>query len=189
MKNILFIKIESNGLPKNNALDVSKENLNNWPNLISIYYKIGRINTETNKVDIKLQSYHIVKPTFQVKKQAQKVHEISEEDMNSNGKDIKDILNKMNKDMIDNDIKIIIGHNVLFDLNITKAEIVRNDLEIDLDKYDLVDTMTYKHEYKRINLEKLYLNLYERKFKKSHKRKSLINIIIKCFEHLYALES
>ena len=95
----------------------------------------------------------------------------------------------MNKDMIDNDVKIIIGHNVLFDLNLTKAEIVRNDMDIDLDKYDLVDTMTYKHDSKRINLEKLYIKLYNKKFKKSHKRKSLINIIIKCFEYLYALES
>jgi DNA polymerase-3 subunit alpha len=189
MKTLLFIKIESNGLPKNNALDVSKENLTCWPNLISIYYKIGKINTETNKVDISLQSYHIVKPTFQISIHAQKVHELSEEEMNSSGEDIKDILNKMNKDITDNDVKIIIGHNILFDVNITKAEILRNDLEIDLDKYDLVDTMTYKHEYKRINLEKLYMNLYDRKFKKSHKRKSLINIIIKCFEHLYVLES
>ena len=49
--------------------------------------------------------------------------------------------------------------------------------------------MTYKHGHKRINLEKLYLELYKKKFKKSHKRKSLINIIIKCFEHLYVLES
>ena len=189
MKNILFIKIESNGLPKNNALDVSKDTLMNWPNVISIYYKIGKLNTDTNKVDITLQSYHIIKPTFKISIHAQKVHTISKEEMDTNGEDIKDILNKMNKDMIDNDVKIIIGHNVLFDLNLTKAEIVRNDMDIDLDKYDLVDTMTYKHDSKRINLEKLYIKLYNKKFKKSHKRKSLINIIIKCFEYLYALES
>ena len=187
MKSMMFIKIESNGLPKNNNNKITVDNLDKYPNLISLYYKIGKINNDTNKVDISLQSYNIIKPTFELNKYAQKVHELTEEEL-SNGNDIKDVLNNMKKDMDDNNVKIIIGHNVLFDLNLTKAEILRNELSIDLDKYDLVDTITYKHSYEFPKLEVLYEKLYGKKFKKSHKRKSLINIIIKCFEYLYQLK-
>lgn len=187
MKNILFIKIESNGLPKTKENVITKDILDKYPNLISLYYKIGKINKDTNKVDISVQSYHIIKPDFELNKYAQKVHELSAEEL-SKGEDIKDVLNKMNKDLNDNNVKIIIGHNVLFDLNLTKAEILRNNLNIDLEKYELVDTISYNHAYEFPKLEALYENLYGRKFRKSHKRKSLINIIIKCFEHLYQLE-
>ena len=187
MKSILFIKIESNGLPKTKENVITNDNLDKFPNLISLYYKIGKINKETNQVDISVKSYHIIKPNFQLNKYAQKVHELSKEEL-SNGEDIKDVLNNMKKDLDDNNVKIIIGHNILFDLNLTKAEILRNDLNIDLDKYELVDTISYNHTYEFPKLEVLYEKLYGRKFKKSHKRKSLINIIIKCFEHLYQLD-
>ena len=187
MKSILFVKIESNGLPKTKENVITRDILDKYPNLISLYYKIGKINNDTKKVDISLQSYHIIKPNFELNKYAQKVHELTDDEL-SNGEDIKDVLNKMKKDLDENNVKIIIGHNVLFDLNLTKAEILRNNLNIDLDKYDLVDTISYKHSYDFPKLEVLYEKLYGRKFKKSHKRKSLINIIIKCFEHLYQLE-
>lgn len=186
MKSILFLKVETNGLPKTKENEVTCDNLSKWPNLISIYYKIGKINKDTNKVDISLASYHIIKPTFKINKKAQLIHGLTE-DMLNEGEEITTILNKMKKDINDNDVKILIGHNILFDFNITNAEIIRNKVDIDLSKLDLVDTMTYKHKYEFIKLEELFLKLYGRKFKKSHKRKSLINIIIKCFEHLYIL--
>lgn len=186
MKTMLFVKVETNGLPKTKENEVSCGNVSKWPNLISIYYKLGKINADTKKVDISLSSYHIIKPSFEINKRAQLIHELTDDELN-NGENIIDVLNNMKKDMENNNVKIIIGHNILFDLNMTKAEILRNKLTFDLEKYDLVDTMTYKHSHEFIKLENLFLKLYGRKFRKSHKRKSLINIIIKCFEHLYSL--
>lgn len=187
MKTILFLKVETNGLPKTKTNTVSRDTVNKWPNLISIYYKIGKINTETKLVDINLANYKIIKPTFEINKKAQLIHNLSNEELSA-GDNLIDILNKMKNDIIEHNVKIIIGHNILFDFNIVKAEIIRNNIDLDLDVYELLDTMTYKHDYEYIKLEELYFKLYGRKFRKSHKRKSLINIVIKCFENLYLRE-
>lgn len=183
MKTLVFIKTETNGLPKKKT-STSDIDHKDWPNIISLYYKIGKFNKNTRKVDLSIQSYHIIKPTFKINKYSQKIHEISEDTMKNEGEDIKDVLNKFNNDLIENEVKVIIGHNVMFDFNMIKAEILRNSLSIKLD-YQIVDTMTLNHSLNHPKLEDLYFELYKRKFRKSHKRKSLINIIIACFEYLY----
>lgn len=183
MKNLVFIKTETNGLPKKKTSHTELDQ-NDWPNIISLYYKIGKMNRDTKKIDLSIQSYHILKPTFKINKYSQKIHEISEDTMKNEGEDIIDVLNKFNNDLKENNVKVIIGHNVMFDLNMIKAEILRNNLSIKLE-YETVDTMTLNHSISHPKLENLYIELYNRKFKKSHKRKSLINIIIACFEYLY----
>ena len=183
MKKILFIKIESNGLPQT-KFNLNDTNISKFPNLNSLYYKIGKININTNKVDIIKTNYNIIKPDFVVNKDAQKIHEITNKQM-LKGKKIIDVLNKLKEDINIYDIKIIIGHNINFDLNITIAEIKRNNIDLNLFNFDKVDTLYFNHEYEYPKLEYLYELLYKRKFIKSHNRKSLINIIIKCFEYLY----
>ena len=81
-------------------------------------------------------------------------------------------------------VKIIVGHNINFDFNILKGEIIRNNLDINIDLLK-VDTINFFHNYDYPKLGDLYIKLFGREFKKSHPRKSNINIIIKCFEYLY----
>ena len=184
MKKIAFIKVESNGLPKTKD-KVTIENLEKFPNLISIYYKICSINEDEKKINIDYLSYNIIKPTFEINKYAQKIHKLSIEELNK-GKDLKEVLTNFNDDLVKYKVKIFIGHNILFDFNIIKGEILRNKIDINLDdNFQLLDVINYKHSFDYPKLEILFEKLYGRKFKKSHERKSLINIIIKCFEFLY----
>tara|TARA_Y100000768_G_scaffold373420_3_gene342027 strand:+ start:8658 stop:9224 length:567 start_codon:yes stop_codon:yes gene_type:complete len=183
MKSLLFIKIETNGLPQTKS-NLNDNNITKFPNLNSIYYKIGKINIDTNKVDIIVSKYYIIKPKFKINKDAQKIHEITNKQM-LKGKKIIDVLNKLKDDITTNNVKIIIGHNINFDLNITMAEIKRNNINLNLFNYEKVDTLYFNHNYEYPKLEVLFELLYKRKFVKSHNRKSLINIIIKCFEYLY----
>lgn len=183
MKKLLFIKIESNGLPQTKS-NLNDTNISKFPNLSSLYYKIGIININTNKIDIITAKYNIIKPNFVVNKDAQKIHKITNKQI-LKGKKIIDVLNKLKDDIITHNVKIIIGHNINFDLNITMSEIKRNNINLNLFNYDKVDTLYFNHEYEYPKLEYLYELLYKRKFIKSHNRKSLINIIIKCFEYLY----
>lgn len=186
MKTILFLKTETNGLPKGKHKKTTKDNLNCWPNIISLYYKIGKLNLETKKIEIEYSNHSIIKGDFKINKYAQNVHQITNETINDEGKNINDVLSNLNEDFKKFKIRFIVGHNIMFDYNILNAEFIRNDLEIYNEKIQLVDTISYNHDYGYLKLEDLYEKLYNKKFKKSHPRKSLINIIIKCFEKLYS---
>lgn len=186
MKTVLFLKTETNGLPKGRHKEATKDNLDCWPNLISLYYKIGKLNLETNKINIEYSNYTIIKGDFKINKYAQKVHQITNETIKDEGQDIKDVLNKINDDLEKYNIRVIVGHNIMFDYNILNAEFIRNNLTIYNEKIQTVDIINYNHDYEYLKLEILYQKLFNRKFKKSHPRKSLINIIIKCFEKLYS---
>ena len=185
MKNILFLKIETNGLPKGKVKEVKKDNLNCWPKVISIYYKIGHYNKETKKIDIIYSCYSIVKVDFAINKYAQRVHQITDEMIQNEGIEIKSILNQLNNDIQKYNIQFIIGHNINFDYNIIHSEFFKNEIEFKNENMKLIDTINFNHDYEYPKLEELFEKLYGRKFKKSHPRKSLINIVIKCFEKLY----
>ena len=45
--------------------------------------------------------------------------------------------------------------------------------------------MTFHHKFDYLKLDDLHMKLFDQQFKKSHHRKSNINIIIKCFDYLY----
>ena len=182
MKSILFLKIESNGLSKTKRC--KKDNYDKFPNCLAISYKIGKINNSTNKVDINYNNYSIIKSNCNLNLYAQKVHKISNIDIN-NGIDIKSVLKELNNNIKKYKVRIIIGHNINFDYNIIKAEFYRNEMELIEHKIELVDLMNFNHEYENPKLIFLYENLLDKKWNKNLDRKELININIECFEKLY----
>lgn len=185
MDKLLFLKVETNGLPFTRS-KLNDNNLDDFPNVISIYYKICEINSN-NKLNILLSNYNVIKPTFEINKNAQKIHELTNSKL-LKGNNITNVLNQLNTDINKYNIKKIIGHNINFDLNFVMAEIKRNNINLNLFNLKPIDIMYYNHEYEYPKLEKLYELLYKKKFIKSHKRKSLINIIIKCYEYLHQLQ-
>ena len=182
MKLILFLKTETTGLPPRKKL--TKKNSEKWPHLVALHYKIGHYDKLSNKINIINKGYYIVKPdNYEIPKISIKFHNITNEIANNKGYDLKKVLNKFFNDI--NDVKFIVGHNIPFDLNIIKSEILRNNLDHDLDDKNIIDIMNFNHDYEFPKLEYLFEKLHGHKFKKSHPRKSNINIIIKCFEKLY----
>jgi DNA polymerase III subunit alpha len=185
MKNILFVNSETNGLPAKGMYEVTEKNYEKWPNLVSLHYKIGTYNKKNNTIEIKYKKYFLIKPeNFKISKKSIEFHGITNKKARLKGNDIKLVLKKLKNDIEKFKIKIIVGHNINFDLNILKAEIKRYELDLNLDLLK-VDTINFFHNYDFPKLGDLYLKLFNKVFKKSHPRKSNINIIIKCFEYLY----
>lgn len=184
MKQVLFVNCETTGLPKKNGT-VTKDNIDNWPRLVSLHLKVGHFDKESKKIVIGRKLYCIVKPDgYHIPKISTKFHMITNEIAEKKGNNIRKCLDEFVK--ILSTVKFIVGHNVMFDINTIQAELLRYNYNVDLYKYDLIDTINFRHEYEYPKLENLYELLFGRKFKKSHPRKSNINIIIKCFEKLYS---
>lgn len=185
MKNLIFINTETNGLPKKGVYDVNEKTYDKWPNLVSLHYKIGTFNKKNNNIEIKQKKYYLVKPKdFRISKESIKFHGITNKKANKDGNQINLVLKKLKKDMEKNNVKIIVGHNINFDINVLKAELIRNNLDLNLNLVK-VDTINFFHKYDYPKLGDLHVKLFGREFNKSHPRKSNINIIIKCFEYLY----
>ena len=182
MKSILFLKIESNGISKSKVC--KKNNYDKFPNCLALSYKIGKINNEKSKVDIKFGYYSVIKSDCNLNTYAQTVHKITKKEID-NGKDIKTVLKDLNDNILKYKVRIIIGHNINFDYNIIKAEFFRNDMELIEHKIQLLDLMIFNHEYKHPPLVFLYENLLNKKWDKNLDRKTLIDINIECFEKLY----
>jgi DNA polymerase III epsilon subunit-like protein len=181
-KQLLFINIETTGLPPKYE-KLTKKNVDKYPNIIAFHFKIGYYDKKEKLVKIDRSIYSLVKQNNMIPEQTIGIHGITNEMVNEKGVDICLILNKL-KEII-NTTYMIISHSTSFRLECIKAELLRNNIEIDFDKCKIVDLCNFNHNYDHPKLEDLYQNLYERKFKKSHPRKSNINIMIKCFEYLY----
>jgi DNA polymerase III subunit alpha len=186
MKNILFINTETNGLPKKGTYDVTEKNYEKWPHLVSLHYKIGTYDKKKNNIEIKYKRYFLIKPdNFKISKESIAFHGITNKKARINGNNIKLVLKKLRHDIEKYKVKIIVGHNINFDLNVLKAEIIRSNLDINLNLLK-VDTIKFYHNYEYPKLGDLHVKLFNREFNKSHPRKSNINIIIKCFNYLYS---
>ena len=185
-KRILFLNTETTGLPGKNIKNITEDNINKWPNLVTLHYKIGTYDNENKKIIIDKSNYLLIKPDkYKISEEAVNIHHITTKYATENGIEIKDVLSTLFDDIKLNKIKIIIGHNISFDLNILNAEFIRNKIEYNFEKFKIIDIMTFHHKFDYLKLDDLHIKLFDRQFKKSHPRKSNINIIIKCFDYLY----
>lgn len=182
-KKIVFLNIETTGLlPKNTV--INKENIDKFPYLQALHLKWGYYDKKNKKVIIDNSLYTIIKPdNFEIPNYVTKIHGITPEIANTKGSNIKLVLNKFIE--IIKDAYSIISYQTVFRLKCLKVELMRHNFECNFDKYKIIDLYDFNHNYNYPKLEDLYYNLYDKQFKKSHPRKSNINIMIKCFEYLY----
>ncbi len=120
----LIFDTETTGLPKN--FDAPHTDLDNWPRLVQIAWQLhdakGKLLSAQNL---------IVKPEgFTIPYNAEKVHGISTEIAQEEGKPLSEVLQAFAQDI--DRAELLIGHNVEFDLNITGAEFVRAEEESQL---------------------------------------------------------
>ena len=193
MKTIVFLNTETLGLPIGKISTVTKANINKWPRVVALHLKFGYYDNITLQIQILRSIYCIVKPDgYIIPKEISDIHGITDEIANKEGLDIGNILNETKEIFIGNrdihPVTTIITHNSKFHLNVLKAEFFRNNIDFDFSIYSMIDLVNFRHKLSYPKLDKLYESLYSKKFKKSHPRKSTINVIIKCFEKLYTIE-
>ena len=83
----------------------------------------------------------------------EKYHGITQEYATENGLDINIVLEKFKNDI--KDVNIIVSHNIDFHLKTILGEYLRYNININLTKYLIIDTISFFHNFGLIKLNEL----------------------------------
>lgn len=119
-KDILIFDTETTGLcPKKCVLNF--DNVDKWPSIMQLSYVMYDV--ETNRIT-KFRDYIIKIPeNISISEESIKIHGITREFATNNGVDLMPVLFEFMNDF--ENAAEVIGHNLEFDLNLLKAEIMR----------------------------------------------------------------
>ena len=117
---ILVFDTETSGLlPKGTFL--TKDKLDLFPHMVQFSWIV--FDTQENKI-VKIQDYIIKLPTsFQLSEESIKIHGITNEISQTKGVDVSLAMDAFIKDF--NSAKMVVAHNLEFDLKILRADIMR----------------------------------------------------------------
>ena len=115
---ILVFDLETTGLtPKNK----SYKDLNKWPHIVQISWVLFDLN---NLKIISIQDY-IIKCPIKIPSQSTKIHKISDDISQKQGKELDLVMDLFEKDV--NQCNLVIAHNIAFDKSVYIAESLRKD--------------------------------------------------------------
>ncbi len=128
----LIFDTETTGIPRNKTAPIT--DLDNWPRLVQIAWQL-----HDGKGKLISQHCYIVKPNgFDIPFKAEQVHGISTKRAIEEGHDLKKVLDIFVRDL--ENTRVLVGHNIEFDINIIGAELIRESLEtekfLSLEKVD-----------------------------------------------------
>jgi DNA polymerase III epsilon subunit-like protein/predicted transposase YbfD/YdcC len=185
----LFIDIETTGLSLKDS--ETYENLDNWPYIV----QLGFILYDDNFGNLSERNIILKPENYTIPFESTKIHGISNDFAINNGENRSDVLSFM--DRILSKVDIIIGHNVEFDLNTLKCEILRSKGNEDLlfrnKKHEIIDTMkmgcdicripSYKfgEKYKWPTLDELHTKLFNKSFIGQHNALNDIKATYDCY--------
>lgn len=196
-KNVkLFIDTETTGLPLNDNLPYT--DLKNWPYLVQVALII-----EDDNYGILAKRNIILKPDgYTIPESATKIHGISNERAVKNGEDRNKVISFLDLALYKSDI--IIGHNVSFDLNVIKSEIIRikgiENALFEKKKHIVIDTMKMGRNICKIpnlsfhtrlslpnkypKLDELYYKLFNKHFNNQHDAMADVQAAYDCYYEL-----
>ena len=178
-KKICFLYTETTGLHKTNNM-VSKKYLYNYVRMVTLNYMIG---TYDNNIFIPTKNERIiVKPRCMfIPKDTEKFHGINQQLALEKGTDPKIVIEQFKKNI--ENIDVIVSHNVDFHFKTILAEAVRYNINLDLSKYTIIDTISFFHTYGFIKLRDLAMNLKIKNISESNNM--TVEIIKDVFFKLY----
>ncbi|HYC85511.1 MAG TPA: 3'-5' exonuclease, partial [Chryseosolibacter sp.] len=136
----LIFDTETTGIPHNKTAPLT--DLDNWPRVVQLAWQLhdgyGRLISRNNL---------IVKPDgFDIPYKAEQVHGISTKRATEEGHDLEFVLDAFLQDLAS--AKLLIGHNIEFDINILGAEMIRRHREPEtILKIEKVDTGIVSTEF------------------------------------------
>ncbi len=120
----LIFDTETTGIPHNKTAPLN--DLDNWPRLVQLAWQLHDAHGKL----IAQQSYIVRPDGFDIPFKAEQVHGISTQRAMDEGHELKKVL-----DLFENDLsktKLLVGHNIEFDINIIGAELIRSSLPTEL---------------------------------------------------------
>lgn len=155
MKRICFIYTETTGL-HNTTKEVLKKNLYNYARLVVLNYEIGIVKNNNFISEIKIRQ--IIKPRcMYIPDDTLKFHGITNEIANEKGIDPEIVMNEFNNNI--KNVDIIITHGAQFHIDTILAESLKYNIIINIQKYVIIDTISFYHDYGYIKLKDLALKL------------------------------
>src|SRR5258706_14010402 len=116
----LIFDTETTGIPHNKTAPIT--DLENWPRLVQLAWQL-----HDSRGKLLSQHCYIIRPEgFDIPFKAEQVHGISTKRALEEGHEINKVL-----DLFENDLaktKVLVGHNIEFDINIIGAELIRSSL-------------------------------------------------------------
>ncbi|PKP25291.1 MAG: DNA polymerase III subunit alpha [Bacteroidetes bacterium HGW-Bacteroidetes-2] len=184
----LIFDTETTGLPKNYKAPVS--DTDNWPRCIQIAWQLHDIMGNL----IEHQDFLIKPDGFNIPFDAEKIHGISTELAEKEGKNLEEILYLFNEALAK--AKFIVGQNVGFDVNIIGAEFFRKEIKSTLSKKPVLDTCTEATaflcklpggrggKFKLPTLTELHRYLFHQPFAEAHNATADVEATTRCFLEL-----
>lgn len=183
----LIFDTETTGLPRDFKAPVTDSD--NWPRLVQLAWQIHDEKGALTEV-----KNFIIRPDgFTIPYSAEKIHGISTQRAQQQGMPLSDVLQEFNKALAAS--KFVVGHNIIFDVNIMGAEYHRMQMDTPLIKLPFIDT---KEEgtnfcalpggrgggFKWPNLTELHHKLFNEGFDEAHNASADVEATARCFLEL-----
>lgn len=150
-QSIIVFDTETTGLPRSKI--INSETLHLWPHVVQfsyVMYNVGQIKMEKVK-DIVVK----IPENIVMSEETINLHKITNEQTQRSPFTIKDVLNEFIEDISCNNITAIVGHNISFDMNMLKIELLRL-----IDNNDTKNKSIYKKMFYEVNYtNKLYCTM------------------------------
>lgn len=182
MKKILFVDVETNGLPLD--YKASYTDVDNWPRVISLAWILS-----DHEGAVISKEHHLIKPDgWMVPTEEFWVENgFTQEKSEAEGVPILDVLTKLAIDKAQADI--LVAHNLNFDHRIIWAEFIRNGLTprsglhkiCTMMKSTNVCKIPAKRGYKWPKLEELYRFLFHKEIENAHDAAADVQACMECF--------
>lgn len=186
----LIYDTETTGLPKNFSAPVTDSE--NWPRLVQVAWQLH--NSMGELIEVK---NFIIKPVdFTIPFNAEKIHGISTQHALAHGVDLSFVLEEFNKAIEQSEF--VVGHNIIFDINIMGAEFHRTQIESPLAQKKSIDTKNEGTEFCAIpggrggkfkwpTLTELHVKLFKEGFAEAHNASADVEATTRCFLELIRL--
>jgi DNA polymerase III subunit alpha len=186
----LIYDTETTGLPRNYEAPIT--DFENWPRVIQLAWQLH----DANGSLIEAKEYIVRPDNFTIPYNAAKVHGISTELALREGEELKIVLEQFIDAL--SRTKVIVGHNIDFDLNIIGAEFLRCGFENFLEGKTQLCTKLESVEYcalpggrgggfKWPNLAELHKKLFGEEFPDAHNAAADVMATTRCFMEMIRL--
>ena len=186
----LIYDTETTGLPKNFSAPISDSE--NWPRLVQVAWQLH----DDMGALIEVKNFIVRPQDFTIPYNAEKIHGISTQRANEEGVALNFVLEEFNKAVAQS--KFIVGHNIVFDINIMGAEFFRTQIATTLMEGQTIDTKEEGTDFCAIpggrggkfkwpTLTELHTKLFKEGFDEAHNASADVEATTRCFLELIRL--
>lgn len=162
---IMFLDSETTGVIN---MRTPYDDLTVWPHVVQLAYTIALYTPDAGLQVVKKCNYYIKPSGFTITPESFKIHKLSQEFLEANGKSVQEVMTQFIQDF--SEVDVCCAHNSIFDMKMIKAEFLRLQIPRHLREIPWIDTMWYGQQFRKFlgkgskwpKLDELYQDIYHR---------------------------